>query len=210
MRLSRTGLLTWLGGVAVLALRLPDVGSTVAGVGSPAFPVALRSLLDLALVGVAGWAAVALGACALGGTSAAVGRRLLPRALRGALLAGVLTGLSLGTAHAGTDTAPDQGSAVLPLDGLVLPDRPTTTDLVATSSVTAPPPREGPDQETVVLVAPGDTLWSIAATHLPANATVADVAEAVRRWHRANHDVVGADPDLIRPGQRLVLPGGAA
>ena len=58
----------------------------------------------------------------------------------------------------------------------------------------------------VVVVAAGDSLWGLAARSLP---TTADDAEIERRWreiYRANREVVGADPDLIRPGQRLVLP----
>jgi nucleoid-associated protein YgaU len=62
----------------------------------------------------------------------------------------------------------------------------------------------------VVLVAPGDTLWSIAAAHLPPDASDADVAAAVQQWYSANREVVGADPDLIRPGQHLEAPAGAA
>lgn len=66
------------------------------------------------------------------------------------------------------------------------------------------------DEEAVV-VRRGDTLWGIAARHLGPHATDQDVAEAWPRWHAANRDVIGADPDLIRPGQLLVRPadGGA-
>jgi len=62
----------------------------------------------------------------------------------------------------------------------------------------------GPAAEVVVVR--GDTLWSIAARHLPPDATAADVASAVQRWHAANADVVGDDPDLILPGQVLTAP----
>ena len=57
-----------------------------------------------------------------------------------------------------------------------------------------------------VVVVRGDTLWSVAARHLPPDATAADVASAVQRWHAANADVVGEDPDLILPGQVLTAP----
>ncbi|HEX2049321.1 MAG TPA: LysM peptidoglycan-binding domain-containing protein [Actinomycetota bacterium] len=50
----------------------------------------------------------------------------------------------------------------------------------------------------------GDTLWSIAAT------VVGDDPGAIAsywpRIHSANRAVVGDDPDVIVPGQRLVLP----
>ncbi len=58
-----------------------------------------------------------------------------------------------------------------------------------------------------VLVAPGDTLWSIAAHDLPPPVTPTRVAAAWPRWWQANRAVIGADPHLIRPGQRLRPPG---
>ncbi|MDQ4125019.1 MAG: LysM peptidoglycan-binding domain-containing protein, partial [Actinomycetota bacterium] len=54
-------------------------------------------------------------------------------------------------------------------------------------------------------VLPGDTLWSIAAERLGTD----DVRRIARYWpriHRANREVIGANPDLIRPGQVLELP----
>jgi nucleoid-associated protein YgaU len=57
-----------------------------------------------------------------------------------------------------------------------------------------------------VVVVRGDSLWSIAARHLPAGAPATQVADAVQRWYAANLDVVGDDPDLVRPGQVLVAP----
>lgn len=65
-------------------------------------------------------------------------------------------------------------------------------------------PRGEPDR--VVVVAAGDSLWSLAAGALGPGATDAEVTAEWHRIHRLNHDVVGADPDLIHPGQRLVLP----
>lgn len=61
-----------------------------------------------------------------------------------------------------------------------------------------------PSDEVVVLR--GDTLWSIAARHLPPGAADAEVAVAVQRWFAANADVIGDDPDLILPGQVLTAP----
>lgn len=59
------------------------------------------------------------------------------------------------------------------------------------------------------VVRPGDTLWEIARDGLQAagrSAEPADVALAWPRWYAVNADVVGPDPDLIRPGQVLVPP----
>lgn len=58
----------------------------------------------------------------------------------------------------------------------------------------------------VVVVRPGDTLWDIARRHLPRGATDAQVARAWPRWYAANRAVIGPDPALIRPGQRLRPP----
>jgi nucleoid-associated protein YgaU len=55
-------------------------------------------------------------------------------------------------------------------------------------------------------VEPGDSLWVIAARHLPADATDSDIDTTWRAWYSANAEVIGANPDLIIPGQHL-LPG---
>jgi len=57
-----------------------------------------------------------------------------------------------------------------------------------------------------VAVHRGDTLWDLAARHLGADATDAEIASEWPRWHEANRDVVGPDPDLLLPGQLLLPP----
>ncbi|MCF4122396.1 LysM peptidoglycan-binding domain-containing protein [Antribacter sp. KLBMP9083] len=57
-----------------------------------------------------------------------------------------------------------------------------------------------------VVVVPGDTLWEIAAAHLGGSPPAAEIAEAVARWYAGNRAAVGADPDLILPGQTLRAP----
>jgi len=66
------------------------------------------------------------------------------------------------------------------------------------------------DQEVVVRA--GDSLWSIAARHLGADASDAEVAAAWPHWYARNADVIGPDPSLILPGQTLRAPtaGGAS
>lgn len=57
-----------------------------------------------------------------------------------------------------------------------------------------------------VTVASGDTLWAIAARHLPAGADDARIAAAWPVWYAANAVRIGSDPDLIRPGLVLSVP----
>jgi len=52
----------------------------------------------------------------------------------------------------------------------------------------------------------GDTLWDIAAHALGGSPTDAEILREVTRWHAANRDVVGADPDVLLPGQVLRAP----
>lgn len=49
----------------------------------------------------------------------------------------------------------------------------------------------------------GDTLWDIAAARVVGDEKVADLWP---RIYAANRDVIGDNPDLIRPGQVLELP----
>lgn len=54
-------------------------------------------------------------------------------------------------------------------------------------------------------VMPGDTLWDIAGQVLATD----DQARIARYWpliHRENHEIIGRDPSLLRPGQVLSLP----
>ena len=53
---------------------------------------------------------------------------------------------------------------------------------------------------------PGDTLWSIAQHHLTPDASDADIDTAWHAWYSANAAVIGADPDLIQPGQLFTPP----
>ncbi len=50
---------------------------------------------------------------------------------------------------------------------------------------------------------PGDTLWALAGTRLPRGADDGRVLEAVHRLYARNRAVIGPDPDLLRPGERL-------
>lgn len=90
--------------------------------------------------------------------------------------------------------------STLEVSGLPLPDLPSSP-----RSRTVKPALSLPQ----VVVHSGDTLWSIAASELPAEASNAAIATRVAALYAANRDRIG-DPDLIFPGQRLTAPGGAS
>lgn len=74
-----------------------------------------------------------------------------------------------------------------------------------------PPPYRSPLHAPVaeVEVRRGDSLWAISVRALLASGRSPTVAAVDRHWRRLyelNRAVIGDDPDLIRPGQVLVLP----
>ena len=96
------------------------------------------------------------------------------------------------------------------LDGLPFPDRASNPDVPApaTPPATTRPTVVETQHDTppgVHEVRPGDSLWSIAASHAGTTDSAA-VGALVAALHEANHSVIGTDPDLIHPGQELVLP----
>ena len=66
------------------------------------------------------------------------------------------------------------------------------------------------DTTIAVVVRPGDSLWAIAAAHLPSGASAASIDASWRQWYAANRDVIGANPNLVIPGQVLLPPRAAA
>ena len=62
-------------------------------------------------------------------------------------------------------------------------------------------PTRHASQPRVHVVGPGESLWSIAEA-----TSAADPGRVWRAIWAANRDVIGEDPDLILPGQRLLLP----
>jgi hypothetical protein len=63
-----------------------------------------------------------------------------------------------------------------------------------------------PDSPSPVVVLAGDSLWSIAARHLAADAGDGLIQQATREWYAANTSVIGDNPNLILPGQILRPP----
>lgn len=60
--------------------------------------------------------------------------------------------------------------------------------------------------DAVVVVQPGDSLWSLAEDRLGPQATDAQIAQTWPTWWQANREVVGDDPDLLLPGTPLTPP----
>ncbi|SDD56570.1 Nucleoid-associated protein YgaU, contains BON and LysM domains [Sanguibacter gelidistatuariae] len=99
----------------------------------------------------------------------------------------------------GSSTGTGSSSAAPPAAAPVRPTAPPS----ATS-----PSRDGtpnPASGTIV-VAEGDSLWHLAAVALPPDASNAQVASSWHTWYEVNAAVIGADPDLLHPGQVLQIP----
>lgn len=94
---------------------------------------------------------------------------------------------------------PEPGWAVTPIVSATTPDRPGSV-LPGGTRHSAPLPVGE------VVVHRGDTLWSLARDHLGRSADDVTLARTVERLHQVNVDVIGADPDLLLPGQVLRLP----
>ncbi|KRF30232.1 LysM peptidoglycan-binding domain-containing protein [Nocardioides sp. Soil805] len=127
-------------------------------------------------------------------------RRLVLAACGAAVVAGVSAPAMAG-----------QGGDLERLAGLPLPDRATASHPTGPASTARPvavrpATVEAPAGDEVVVRA-GDSLWSLAASRLPGSATPGEVDRAWRAVYAANRTEIGADPSLIRPGQRLHLPG---
>lgn len=164
----------------------------------PEYDALLLALAAWVLIGCAAWT-VLIGIAAVVETTSAGRLRATtwvgcPRSLRRVLLAG------LGVALVGT--GPLQSSATASAEApLPVPTRPVGTLQAGTQ------PAEDPaGQPSGLVVRRGDSLWRIAEQRLPSSASADEVAALVHRLHHRNRGVIGADPDLIRPGQRLAVP----
>ena len=71
---------------------------------------------------------------------------------------------------------------------------------------TGRPPLLAPRAPREVKVAPGDTLWELAARDLPADASPAVVDRHWRLLWQVNRGELGPDPHVIQPGTSLRLP----
>jgi len=168
--------------------------------------------------GLAGWLAVTVLVTAAGQLPGVAGRlagagarRIAPAAVRrtvevalGLTVAVGVVGAAPASAASSHAPAPTSASQLaVPEPAAARPDldwpRQTAPAGVAPAGPTEP-----------VLVRPGDSLWRLAVQQLQAAGTPApsgaQVAQTWPAWWSANRDVVGHDPDVIRPGMRLSPP----
>ena len=145
-------------------------------------PAALLQLTTLAFLGAAVWAAL-VALLASWRPTKRIAMALTPRLVRAAVFTTVSGTLAISPAHADSD-----------LDGLPFPDRGATAEPTPVST--------GVHH----VVQAGESLWTIAADALPPEATAAQVAGTSAAWYEANRSTIGADPDLILPGQQLAAP----
>ena len=90
--------------------------------------------------------------------------------------------------------------AVAALLVAVLAALPGTAEAQGTASTDA---ARGTDR---VVVAPGDSLWSISQERLGPQAIPPRIDREVERIYALNRNLIGPDPNLIFPGQELLLP----
>lgn len=208
--------LTWLTPApaeAAAALRHPQAAAE--GVGLDALALAAAGAACwLAML----WLALALLMSAMAGRPGRCGR-FAERVVQATVpvtarrLIALTLGLSVVTATGGPPAmatiAPHHRppTSTLDLDWPLAGERAAAPPAQTARKPSSPAPADGrSDGIAAVLVRPGDSLWTIARQHLPADAGTARIAVAWPRWYAANRAVVGADPDLLLPGQRLVPP----
>jgi hypothetical protein len=197
----------------VAAAMLAETTSPLRHPAAPGFADLLAALAAWLLVGCAGWSALICTAALVETTTAGRVRATAwvgcPSSLRRVLLAGIaaalVSGVSAQTPVAATVTATDTASDKAS-------DRGTAAGRPAPSWRVLPVParplgRVRPEQSRRVVVRPGDTLWHLATDRLRPSASEGEVALLVERIHHRNRELIGPDPDLIQPGQRLVAPG---
>ena len=156
------------------------------------------------LVIAAGWSVIVVASVAIEartqGRVQLSARTGCPPALRLWLLglfvmffAGVAPAQASGT---GSGSGAPDAAITAALDGLPLPDRVVGGPQSATNRSTTD----------IVVVRAGDSLWRIASRLLPVHSDPATVARTTAALYDANRRTIGPDPDLLSPGQHLVVP----
>lgn len=225
----------WLGMVASALSRLPGVGALAAPLNALAPRVARSAVAFLIGATLVGGAAATAQAAPTSSASASVAG-----AVRSPVVTLIHTSTdpspsaspSAPPGAAPTTSGPDvsitpgvgpeagQPSASAPADAGSSPGwrpsaptvRPGLDPRFHAPAARQPAGTDGGAQPRQVVVVRGDTLWSIAARALGPEATPAQIAAEWPRWYAANRDVIGPNPDIIRPGEILTAPneGGAS
>jgi hypothetical protein len=199
-----------------------------------ALVTAVASVAWLVLAWLAlGTVLVAGGRC-VGGTGRwcrRLDRLLLPRVIRTGLEAAIGLTVVVGsgipalaaTPGVATTAARSAGGSASTATAIPSLDRrpPSTIQLNPLPAVPAPvlaPPAPGGaqpdpavgaapvDERPEIVVRRGDCLWSVVHRHLGPEASDAEIAAAWPTWFAANRAVIGPDPGLLLPGQRLHPP----
>ena len=200
----------------VLAALLPDLALVPellhrSGRAGTAFDALLAKSAAVLLTGCTAWAWLVTTAVVLDAlTGRTRVRRGCPRALRSCVLLACGVALAAGAAPATAAGGHDGPVAAAQRPGGE--DRGMLAGLPMPDLVSGPPQRTGrppllaPHAAREVLVAPGDTLWELAARDLAADASPAAVDEHWRLLWKVNRAELGPDPDVIQPGTSLRLP----
>ncbi len=178
----------------------------------------LTAAAGLLAWGVWGWGALGLLLTAVSALPGAVGRvslvlvrAVLPGGARRAAALALGLGLGLTGPLAGTTllvaTAPAAAAAPAPAG---VPDWPAGAPADLAVGLPDRPDAPAPPTAGSHVVVRGDCLWDIAAAGLSDGSgrtpSPAEIAGAAHSWWAANADVIGADPDLLLPGQVLRPP----
>jgi hypothetical protein len=101
------------------------------------------------------------------------------------------------------------------MDGASIEAEQNTNGNVGAASVAdvagaaAATPQRAPEESAALLVVnPGDSLWAIAQERLGPEATPQQVAQETGRIYELNREQIGDDPNLILPGQELLVAQG--
>ena len=191
--LGGAGLTLWLGlGTALSALSaLPGaLGQACGAMAARIAPAAVRKVVAFVL-------GTALTAALVPGTALA---RTENEAPRPAVVASAQHDLPRVTDL--PDAAPDASFRFVS-DSLNDTDAAPSPSWSARQPASGVSPTNGRDD---VVVLRGDSLWSIAARHLGPAATNTEIDAEWPTWFAVNRHVIGNDPNLIKPGQRLSPP----
>jgi nucleoid-associated protein YgaU len=134
----------------------------------------------------------------------ALARRVTPSLIRRLVTTATGASLFLGPAVASaTPTAPSS-AAGMPVSAAAAGGASATRSLPA--ATTPGPPLDPAPAAGTVLVKPGDSLWRLTAQRLGPSASDRQIAVDWPYWYSANRQVIGRNPNLLRPGERLTVP----